>query len=113
MSFLDRLGNMPSVSTSTTRYGDYQTTTTTVKSNYNPPPRKEDMIEKTKYKWNKYTLEYEYDANGKRVIKGGTLDDSNHNYDSKGRLIFRQICEYKDQYDERPTCVQYRYGYRK
>jgi hypothetical protein len=112
VSFLDRLGNMPSVSTSTTRYGDYQTSTTTVKSNYNPPPRKEDMIAKTKYKWSKHTREYEYDTNGKRVIKGGTVDDLNYRSDSKGRLTFRQTCQYKTDYDKEVTCVQYRYGYR-
>jgi hypothetical protein len=113
LSFLDRLGNMPSTSTSTTRYGDYQTTTTTTTYNKKPLPPKEDMVAKTKYKWNSYTIEYEYDANGKRMVKGGSQYDGKHFYDSKGRLFMYVNCEEKDLYDGRPTCVKYWYSYRK
>ena len=108
MSFLDRMARMPSTSTSTTRYGDYQTTTTTTTYSSQPPPRKEDMIAKTKYKWKTYTTNYEYDANGKLLTKISSVPYGNK-YDSRGRLKETQTYSSNDYGS---TTTRYIYGYR-
>lgn len=105
--FIDRIGNMPSVSTSTTSYGSVQRTTTTVTSSTQPPPSKEDMVAKTKYKWERYTVEYEYHPSGKLIEKGRSLDDFFHKYDSKGRLK-----EYIAYREENAGRVMYEYKYK-
>jgi hypothetical protein len=112
VKFIDRIGNMPSVSTSTTGYGDYQRTTTTVTPSTQPPPSKEDMIAKTKYKWKKYTVEYEYLPDGTQIVKGSTPSSPDDRFDSKGRLKVGGYCENKELFDGRPTCVRWEYKYR-
>jgi hypothetical protein len=100
-SFGDRLAAIGSTSSSssTMRYGDYQTRTVT--TTYNPPPPPEKMVAKKKYKWESHNVQYEYDANGRLIDEHNGL--RHYSYDAKGRV---------KEYISKFSSVRRVYGYR-
>ena len=89
-SFADGMAAIGSVrvSTSTTRAGDYERTTTTTSYQAPPPAEKGKEIKKTKHKWqSKYSEVYMYDNKGMLVQKKQNYQHTDtYIYDSNGRV---------------------------